>query len=79
MTIPPLNVSEEMRVKMPLKTLLALLAVVAAGAIAWASTRSDVAGNTRRIDKLEVDQNVSRELLIRIDENVKALKERSPR
>jgi hypothetical protein len=81
-----LNVSDEMRVRMPLKMLIALLSIVAVGAIAWAATRGDVAA-TRvevsahglRIEKLENDARSTREILYRIDERTAEMKRQMDR
>lgn len=82
MTIPPFNLSEEMRVKMPLKILIAILGVVAAGAIVWASTQAVVADHALRIERLETNERSTHEVLIRIDERTAEIKRRldaSPR
>jgi hypothetical protein len=78
-TSAPFSISEEMRVKMPLRILLALLGIVAAGAIAWASTRSDVSANTKRIMDLESNSRQQTEMLIRIDERTAEIKRQMDR
>ena len=74
-TRPAFSFSPESRIKLPL-ALLASLFVACAGATgAWISVRSDVATHGLKIHALENEVRTSRELLVRIDENVKALKE----
>jgi parvulin-like peptidyl-prolyl isomerase len=78
-TSVPFSLSDEMRVKMPLRILLALLGIVAAGAIAWATTRGDVAATMTRVDALERDARQQREILIRIDERTAEIKRQMER
>jgi HAMP domain-containing protein len=73
-TIAPFSFSDETRVKMPLRLLLALLGIVAVSAIAWATTRSDVAATIERVNVLETDARQQREILIRIDERTAEIK-----
>ena len=68
-----MKLSEDTWLTMRMKVLLALLGVVACGAIAWATTQSSVADHERRLATLESSRVTDRELLVRIDENVKAL------
>jgi len=75
-TSPPFAVSRDTRVKLPLALLWAML-VTAAGTGGYVYTlRGDVETHTREIRTLQEEAKASRELLVRIDENVKALKER---
>lgn len=74
-----LSFSEESRLRMPLRFLIALLGVVAAGALAWGFTSRTVADNTRRIETLENDSRSNRELLLRIDERTGEIKRQMDR
>lgn len=72
---PSYSVSSESRIKLPLALLASLLAACAVATAGWATLRSDVAKHNLEIAALQVDSRNARELLVRIDENVKALKE----
>jgi hypothetical protein len=74
-TRPSFSVSAESRVKLPLALLAGLLGACAAATAGWATIRSDVAKHSLEIAALQADARSARELLVRIDENVKALKE----
>jgi predicted HicB family RNase H-like nuclease len=74
-TRPAFAVSPDSRVKLPLAFLGTMLAACAAATAAWISVRADVYTHTQQIAGLETEVRNSRELLVRIDENVKALKE----
>jgi hypothetical protein len=74
-TCPSFSVSPESRIKLPLALLGSLFFACAAATAAWISVRSDVATHGTKISALENEVRSSRELLVRIDENVKALKE----
>ncbi len=74
-TRPSFSVSAESRVKLPLALLAGLLGACAAATAGWATLRSDVAKHSLEISALQADARSARELLVRIDENVKALKE----
>lgn len=76
-TAAPFNVSEEMKVKMPLRLLVALLGIVAVSAIAWASVRSDVARHGEEIGELQRHEREQRDLLIQIKTNTEALMKRA--
>ncbi len=60
-------------------TILGIISTIAALAGAWFILPYRVGAAERRIDQLETEQRQARELLVRIDENVKALKERATR
>lgn len=75
-TVPAFSISEDSRVKLPLKLAIALIGVVAAGAIAWGFTTRTTQDNTKRIDSLEQEQRTTREVLIRIDERTAEIKRR---
>jgi len=69
-----MSVSEDSRIKMPLKTLAAVLGFVALAAVSWASIKYDVLTNAKEVQLLKADvkevqmeQRTQRELLIRID------------
>lgn len=70
----PFMISKERRLNMPAALLVSLLAIVAAGAIAWSSTREQVQRNTLDIGEIKLEMRANREVLIRIDENVKDLR-----
>lgn len=74
-TRPGFNLSQDTRVKLPLALLGSMFFACAAATAAWIGVRSDVQVHTQKIDTLENEVRTSRELLVRIDENVKALKE----
>lgn len=75
-TQAPFQISKERRISMPLALLFGLLVAVAAGAVALNSTRDQVNRNTSDIAVLQTEAKSTREILIRIDENVKQLKEK---
>jgi hypothetical protein len=72
----PFQLSKERRVSMPLALLFVLLTAVGVGAVALNTTRDQVARNTTAITELQTEAKTTREILIRIDENVKQLKEK---
>lgn len=74
-TRPAFALSPDSRVKLPIALLGTLFAACAAASAAWISVRADVHTHTQQIAALETEVRNSRELLVRIDENVKALKE----
>jgi hypothetical protein len=74
-TRPAFSVSPESRIKLPLALLASLFVACAAATGAWISVRSDVSTHGLKIHALETEVRTSRELLVRIDENVKQLKE----
>lgn len=69
-------ISDETRVKVPLRVLGMFAAAVAAGAIAWGITTNRVAEHDKRIEALEGDSRSTREVLIRIDERTAEIKRR---
>jgi Tfp pilus assembly protein PilN len=75
----PFTLSDEKPVKLQFRMLLALLGVVAACAIAWTTTRSQVATDSIRIEALENEQRSQREILIRIDERTAEIKRQMDR
>ncbi|MBX3751389.1 MAG: hypothetical protein KF897_15025 [Opitutaceae bacterium] len=90
-TTPPIPVSGDVKINLTrLSVVLAVIAGIAAFAGAWfvLPYRVDAAEKTaaefavrveRRFEATEAEQRQQREILIRIDENVKALKEQRPR
>jgi hypothetical protein len=80
-TNPAFKLSKESRISMPLALLVGLLAVAGAGAVAWSETRADVIStkadvvrSAADIIELRTEAKATREILIRIDENVKDLR-----
>lgn len=65
--------SEETRVKVPLKFAAAIVATVAAGAIAWALTTTRVADQARRLDVVELKQSTDHDILLEIRSDLKSL------
>lgn len=72
-TAPAWSVSEGTRIKLPLAVLVAILSAVAAAAIAYGSVRNTIADHGEKISALEQRATADREMLFRIDENVKRL------
>lgn len=75
---PSIKISKERRITMPFAVLISIVMLGSAGAVGLNSTREQVARNTADIAQLRLEQAAMRELLIRIDENVKELKARRP-
>ena len=76
-TDPGLSVTEDTRLKMPVKTFIAIIVAVGVAAASWISVKADTAGNTRdvmevkqEVQAIRQEQNAQRELLIRIDAKV---------
>lgn len=59
---------------MPLALLISLLLVSSLGYSKWISTEERVTRNSTAITALEIEARSTREILIRIDENVKDLR-----
>jgi len=74
-TRPSFDVSTESRIKLPLALLGSLLVASAAATAGWITIRTDVQQHGIEISALQAEARSARELLVRIDENVKALKE----
>ena len=74
-TRPAFSVSPESRIKLPLALLASLFTAVALATAGWITVRAEVAQHSVEINALQSEARSSRELLVRIDENVKALKE----
>ena len=74
-THPAFSVSPESRIKLPLALLASLFAAVALASAGWITVRDEVQQHSAAISALQSEARSSRELLVRIDENVKALKE----
>ena len=74
-TRPAFSVSPESRIKLPLALLASLFTAVALATAGWITVRDEVAQHSVEINALQSEARSSRELLVRIDENVKALKE----
>lgn len=69
-----LTLSERSKLSMPLALLLSLVIVTAVSYAAWTSTQERVEAQGRAINELQIKMESTREVLIRIDENVKDLK-----
>jgi len=70
----PITVNQTSRVNLGITFLLALVTSVSIGYAAWTSTKEQVTRNTADIVQLKHSVNEQRDILIRIDENVKQLK-----
>lgn len=73
-TTPAVSVSKDKKITLPLALLASLLG---AGAMAYArlaGTEDKVERHTQQIQALEAEARATREILIRIDENVKDLR-----
>lgn len=73
-TTPAIRVSKERSVSMPLVLLISILTMCALGYSTWASTKEQVIRNSADIVDLRFEAQKTREILIRIDENVKDLR-----
>lgn len=81
-TEPGFSFSDSTKAKAPLKVWLSIALALVGGAVAWTSTTGKVDDHNRRIIDLEQSQRVmvteqrtQRDILIRIDANVSAMKE----
>jgi hypothetical protein len=74
-TAPTISVTPESRVRLPLTLLVSLFTAVAFATAGWMTVHDEVAQHRIEIAALQLEARASRELLVRIDENVKALKE----
>jgi hypothetical protein len=72
-TQPPMTLSERTPLRMPLSFQMTMLAAVAAAAVAYGTARVTLSDHTERIAAIEKEQATTREIVIRIDENVKRL------
>ncbi len=79
-TVPPMTISEDRSVRLPLRSLLVLIGFLCAGFGSWVLLRAEVAQSTARLDaqelKIETLANnltSQRELLIGIAADLKAL------
>lgn len=70
----PFSLSPELRLTLPIVTLIALLTGAALAYSTWAATQTQVVRNTSDIAQIKIEAAAGREILIRIDENVKQLK-----
>lgn len=78
-TRPPFVVTADSRVKLPLALLWSLVVTSALVGGYVYTLRAEVAQHTLDIAQVKEEARASRELLVRIDENVKQLKESSRR
>lgn len=69
----PLELSKQSRLTMPLAFVLGLIAVTAAGAMAWTSTRSQVENHDRRINLIEAKVATDHDILVEIRADLKNL------
>lgn len=76
-----MSLTDSTPIKLPVKIWLATLGTAALAGGAWFSLKADTAGNTAEITSLKADnheirqeQREMREILIRVDENVKQLR-----
>lgn len=76
-TTPPFSISSDTRVKLPASLLWSLVIGAAALGGYVYTLRAEVAQHTSDIAEVKAEARASRELLVRIDENVKQLKESS--
>ncbi len=67
------SVSEDTKLKLPLRVQFVLLAFVAAGAAAWALTRRDVSDHADRLASVETKQASDHDVLVEIRADVKRL------
>lgn len=67
-------ITEDTRVPLTVKTWLALIAAAAVAGGAWYSLKADVSVHSSQILDLNRDMREQREILIRVDENVKILR-----
>lgn len=75
------TISDSTLLKLPAKAWLAMLGSAALAGGAWFSLKADTASNTSEINAVKADakdmrqeQREQREILIRVDENVKQLR-----
>ena len=73
-SLPPYALSAQRRLNLPLTLLVTIVAGCAVGYAAWVTVNDRVASQGRAIQLLEHDARTTREILIRIDENVKDLR-----
>lgn len=77
----PFDISDRSKVRLPLVMLLGMLAATVSASIVWITRDHDLEDlrrstevNARDLIELRAEVRASREVLIRIDENVKLLK-----
>jgi hypothetical protein len=73
-TSPPIRLSDTRKLTLPLGLLITVLIAVAVSYAKWTSTAEQVDRHTAQINTLETSERTTREILIRIDENVKDLR-----
>lgn len=78
---PSRAITDSTPVKLPIRVWLGALALAASAGVAWFSLKADTAVNTTEIAQVKQDnkdmrqeQRELREIVIRIDENVKQLR-----
>ena len=78
-TTPAFSVTRDTRVKLPLALLWTLVASAALIGGYVYTLRAEVTQHSTEIAEVKAEARASRELLVRIDENVKQLKETASR
>lgn len=73
-TRTPFTLAPERQITVPAALFVSLLTIAAVGYAAWSSTRDQVQRNTSDLVEVKREAAAAREILIRIDENVKELK-----
>ncbi len=68
-----LRLTEETPVQTSARWIVALVVLAATGGVTWGVTSYKVANNASDIEALKTEARTSRELLVRVDENVKRL------
>lgn len=73
-TMPPIKISKARELTMPLALLVTLLVAAAVGYAKWNATEDKVERHSGEINALQSEARQTREILIRIDENVKDMR-----
>lgn len=72
------TITEDTPLPLTVKTWLAIIAAAAVAGGAWYSLKADVSAHSGQILDLNKDMREQREIIIRIDENVKQLRREPP-
>lgn len=70
----PIEVSSGMLLTFPVVLMVTIIIAAAVAYSAWSEMRTQVLRNTSDIKQIKVNATANREILIRIDENVRMLK-----
>lgn len=73
-TLAPFQITRERKVVLPIALLLSIVGAIALAYARLAVAADNVQRNTDEIKAIKTDQQIQREILIRIDENVKDLR-----